>query len=1123
MKGTAVRRMIAALAASTLTLGIPVVLASPAAADITAPSSGAVLRGSFTLSAGGASDGTGCLNASGPQTTLQLLSGGSVVFESVQGGTGAKSVAVDSHSYANGAYTARAIERKRSGFLYCTNSTTTTDRAVTIDNLTQLAYSGATEGAQNTSVTVRATLTDPNLSASVLPNRTVTFSLSGGTSVNATTNASGVATASLPVAGPPRTATVTASFAATTFYKASSASTPFTVEKNPSTTTLVQPGPVVHGQAVAFTAQVARVDGTSTPSGNVQFTVDGADLGAPVAVSGGVATSMATDDLSTGTHTIGARFAGDANLLTSTASTKELVVGKAPTSTVLTSNGSPTVTGQAVTFTATVGVVSPGVGQPAGGVQFNIDGEPYGTAVPLTGDTAGLTVSNLRPGNHDVQATYNGNGDFATSSSAATTHGVNRADTTVSLATSNPDAVAGEPLTFTADVDVVAPGAGEPTGTVQFAADGHPIGQPVPLNNGTAVSPAAGLDAGDHVITANYEGDEKFAGGSDSLEQEVAAAHTTTTVSSSPNPSVVGQPVTVTATVSPVSPATGTPAGAVQLEIDGEPGAYVTLAGGTASIELATLSRGTHQVKARYLSADPNFVTSTSAAASHTVNKAATKTVVTSSAPVSSYGQPVTFTASVAVLAPGAGAPSGTITFTDGVTVLGTAPVGSGTGGVASITVDDLGVGQHAVVATYDGDDSFNSSNGSVAQKVQRAQTGTLLTSSVNPSQSGQGVRFTATVSPVAPGAGVAGGTVQFTVNGANLGSPVSLVDGRATSGAFSSLSPGTYRIAATYSGDARFVASTGVLDQGNGQAVTKGATTLTLDSDAPVSEHGQTVTFTATVAAVAPATGKPTGTVQLWRGGTLLGAVGLTPSATTATSTASFAVSTLAPGQHEIRAIYVGSFNFEGQVGTTSQTVGAVPTVTGVTAGPSPATYGQTVTLTATVANGAPGVSSPTGSVVFKDGSTVLGTATLTDGTAALAVPGLGAGSHAITASYAGDGSHATSTSPVLVQVVERAAPTLVAHHIADTPPDNYSRVEATLTGLGGAPLAGQTLVFTTGPVLNGGVTDMCTAVTDANGYAKCDVPLRTGALILQGFQVRFAGNTSYAPAFAETPYAAS
>lgn len=1121
MKGTAVRRMIAALAASTLTLGIPVVLSAPASADITAPANGAVLRGNATLSASGASDGTGCLNASGPQTTLQLInSGGTVVFENVQGGTGAKSVTVDTHAYANGAYTARAIERKRSGFLYCTNNTATTNRSVTIDNITQLAYSGATEGAQNTSVTVRATLSDPNLSTSVLPGRTVTFALSGGTSVSATTNASGVATASLPVAGPPRTATVSASFAATSFYKGSTASTPFTVEKNPSTTTLVQPGPVVHGQPVSFTAQVTRVNGTSEPSGSVQFTVDGADFGAPVAVSGGLATSAATDELSTGTHTVGARFAGDANLLAGTAATKELVVGKAPTSTVLTSTGSPTVTGEAVTFTATVGVVAPGVGQPAGGVQFNIDGEPYGTAVPLAGDTAELTVSNLRPGNHDVQATYNGNADFATSNSAALTHGVNRADTTVSLATSNPDAVAGEPLTFTADVDVVAPGAGEPTGTVQFAADGEPIGQPVPLTNGTAVSPAVGLDAGDHVITANYEGDDRFAGGSDSIAQEVAAARTTTVVTTSPNPSVVGQPVTVAVTVAPVSPATGTPGGAVQLEVDGEPGAYLTLAGGSASVDIATLTRGAHQVKARYLSADPNFITSTSLAATHTVNKAATKTVVTSSAPVSVFGQPVTFTAAVSVLAPGAGSPSGTITFTDGSTVLGTAPVGSETGGVASVTVDDLGVGQHAVVASYDGDDSFTGSTGSVAQKVQRAQTGTLVTSSVNPSQSGQGVRFTATVAPVAPGAGLPGGTVQFTVNGAPLGGPVTLVDGQATSGAFSSLSPGTYRIAAAYSGDPRFVASTGVLDQGNGQEVVKAATTLALVSDDPVSDHGQTVTFTATVAAVAPATGKPTGAVQLWRGGTLLGAVSLTPSATAGTSTASFATAALAPGQHEIRAVYVGSFNFTGQVGTTSQTVGAVGTVTGVSSASNPSTYGQSVTLTATVANAAPGVAAPTGSVVFKDGSTVLGSAPLTDGTASVTVEGLAAGSHDVTASYAGDESHAASTSPVLTQVVERAQPTLVAHDVADTAPDNYSRVEATLTGLGGAPLAGQTLVFTTGPVLNGGVTSMCTAVTDAEGYAKCDVPLRTGALILQGFQVSYAGNASYAPAYDETVY---
>ncbi|KRB77015.1 hypothetical protein ASE01_09635 [Nocardioides sp. Root190] len=1115
------RRLIAAIAALAVALGLPVLLASSAAADITGPAANAVLRGNATISAGGASDGTACLAGSGPQTTLQLInSGGTVVFESVQGGTGAKTVTFDTHAYTNGAYTARAIERKRSGFLYCTNSTTTTNRSVTIDNITQLAYSGATEGAQNTSVTVSATLTDPNLAASVLPNRSVSFTLAGGATVSATTNGNGVATASLPVSGPPRTTTVTAAFAQTTFYRASSTTTEFTVQKNPSTTTVLQPAPVVHGEAVSFTAQVTRVNGTSDPTGTVQFTIDGNDHGAPVGVVNGLATSSSIDSLSTGNHAIGARYSGDGNLLTSNANTAQLSVGKAPTSTVLTSSGSPTVSGEAVTFTATVDVVAPGVGNPGGAVQFTIDGEPYGTAVALDGDHADLTISNLSPGNHDVVATYNGNGDFAASNSAAITHGVNRADTTVALSTSNPDAVAGEPLTFTAEVDVVGAGAGEPTGTVQFSADGDPIGAPVPLNNGTAVSPATGLDAGDHVITANYEGDTRFAGASDTLGQEVSAAQTTTTVSSSPNPSVVGQPVTVTATVTPVSPATGSPVGFVQFEIDGESSAFVELENGSAELVTSTLVRGSHQVKARYLSADPNFVTSTSTVANHTVNKAATKTTVTSSSPVSVTGQPVTFTATVGVIAPGAGSPSGTVTFTNGTTVLGSAPVSSSTGGVASITVDSLAVGQHAIEATYDGDDSFNGSNGSVAQKVQRAQTSAVLTSSVNPSQSGQGVRFTARIAPVAPGVGTPTGTVQFTVNGANLGSPVTLVDGEALSNAFSSLSPGSYRIGANYNGDARFVASTGVLDQGNGQNVTKGATSMTLESATPSASHGQTVSFTATVKAVAPATGKPTGVVQFWKGGTLLGAVSLTPASAAVTSTASFSTAALAPGQHEIRAVYLGNFNFEGHVATTTQSIGASDTVTGIDSDANPSTYGGTVTLTSTVANASPGLGAPSGTVTFSSGDDVLGSADLetADGatTASLEVEGFAAGSHEITASYSGDTSHSPSTSPVLVQVVERAQATLVAHDVADAPIDNYSRVEATLTGLDGEPLVGQALVFTTGPVLNGNVTSVCTAVTNASGYAKCDVPLRTFALMLQGFEVRFGGNDSYAPAVA-------
>ena len=61
------------------------------------------------------------------------------------------------------------------------------------------------------------------------------------------------------------------------------------------------------------------------------------------------------------------------------------------------------------------------------------------------------------------------------------------------------------------------------------------------LVNGSATSPTTNLDAGDHVISADYQGDAKFAGASANLDQEVEAAQTTTTVTSSPNPSVFGQ------------------------------------------------------------------------------------------------------------------------------------------------------------------------------------------------------------------------------------------------------------------------------------------------------------------------------------------------------------------------------------------------------------------------------------------------------------------------------------------------------------------------------------------------------------------------------------------------------
>ncbi|MFL6025026.1 MAG: beta strand repeat-containing protein [Marmoricola sp.] len=1098
------RRLTAAVAGMTA-LSLTMLGVGAAQATITSPT-GSTLVGTVTIaSTGGVDTSTGVLGLNpkhcngNTSTKIELLTTSlgavSPAYSRTQTGAGAYSQQLDTHAYANGSYVIRVSEvdgqDNLGGFTCKSASARVFTQNVSIANTVAIQYTGPTTVEQNTTVPIQVKLVDPNNSDTPVQGLTVNAVLSGGgTQVSGATNASGLVLLNLPVnGGAPRSATVNLSFAGTPFWGAQSKQIAVDVVKNPSTTTLVQPATTVHGQGVSFTANVAATSGTSTPSGTVQFTLDGSPYGAPVSVSGGSATTPLDTGIATGSHTLGASYSGDTNINGSSAATKTVTVDKAGTTTSLTDAPSPTVTGQAVTFTAHVAIVSPGVGALGGAVQFNVDGSPFGTAVPLgAGDNATLTVSNLSTGNHDVVAVYNGTGDFAASSSATVTHGVNKADTSVALSTSDASAVSGEPLTFTAQVAPVAPGAGNPTGTVQFAVDGVNLGAPVALTGGQAVSAVTNLQVGNHNVTANYSGDGSFAGQSTALTQKVVAAQTTTAISSNPNPSVFGQGVVVHAEVTPNAPATGHPTGAIEFIVDGANAGFVVMSNGAADLSLPGLSTGSHAIEAVYFSNDPNFFTSTSEEITQVVNKAATKTTLTSSSATSVFGQPVTFTAAVSVLAPGAGSPSGTIVFKDGSTVIGTKPVSSATGEQASVTIAGLSVGSHAITAAYSGDNDFTSSTGNVSQTVTRAQTTTSLASSANPAATGQGVQFTATVTPVAPGAGDPSGTVRFFVNGANLGGAVPVVGGQASSANFASLSPGTYTITATYSGDGNFVGSNGVLDQGTGQNVSKGSTTTSVTSGPSPAAYGDAVTVTSTVVGLSPAVGKPTGLVQVWEGDELLGSTSLVPASAANTSKATFVTTSLGAGTHTLKAVYVGNFNFDGSQGTASQVVGQVPTVTGIASSGTPAVYGDTVTFTATVTTSA---GSPTGTVTFKEGSTVLGAAPLgSGGQAALSVPGLHTGTHAVTASYGGDVSHGTSSSPGFAQVITKAPTSIVAADVNNPGPvtPRSGWVRAKLLDRYGNPMPGRTVSFSSAPIPARPAQHLCDAVTDANGIAECD-----------------------------------
>ena len=179
----------------------------------------------------------------------------------------------------------------------------------------------------------------------------------------------------------------------------------------------------------------------------------------------------------------------------------------------------------------------------------------------------------------------------------------------------------------------------------------------------------------------------------------------------------------------------------------------------------------------------------------------ATSTGVVSSLNPSTFGQSVTFTATVS----GGTSPTGTVQFLDGATSLGTVALA---GTTAALTTSALAVGTHPITAVYSGDaDDTPSTSAPLSQVVNAAGPGvtaTSLVSSLNPSTVGQSVTFTATVS----GGTSPTGTVQFFDGASPLGAPVALA-GNTAALTTSALAVGTHAITATYGGDADDSAST--------------------------------------------------------------------------------------------------------------------------------------------------------------------------------------------------------------------------------------------------------------------------------------------------------------------------
>jgi hypothetical protein len=231
----------------------------------------------------------------------------------------------------------------------------------------------------------------------------------------------------------------------------------------------------------------------------------------------------------------------------------------------------------------------------------------------------------------------------------------------------------------------------------------------VPMENNQAAYSTTYKKGGPYAIIATYSGDLDNAGStSATLMEYVASVASKTVVTTSGSPSLVGQPVTFTATVT--SSHGVIPSGELVAFYDGATaiGTGAT-ANGVATLTTTSLTVKTHTIKAIY-SGDSTFKPSTGVL-TQIVNKYPTAAVLISSPNPSGYGQAVTFTATVTSAGP---TPTGKIRFMDGTTGLGMATL---TGGVATLTKSKLAVGTHPITAQYLGDATSDKTTSSVLEQ----------------------------------------------------------------------------------------------------------------------------------------------------------------------------------------------------------------------------------------------------------------------------------------------------------------------------------------------------------------------------------------------------------------------
>ena len=569
--------------------------------------------------------------------------------------------------------------------------------------------------------------------------------------------------------------TVTAEFLGTTRFNGSTDTDGLTVvsaETNTSITSHV-PSPSAVNTPVVFTVGVeTSIYSTVSPTGVVQ--VQDLGSGQICTVNYPTATTCSIIFTSEGSRQMRAIFLPGSGFRASTSATITHTVRKGSLTTIIAHTPNPSLVDQQVMVQVAVTSITGGSVLPSGTI----------TVLASTGENANCslnasaiavcTLTFTAEGVRTLTATYNGDTNFASSTSVPASHTVNKITPVVTIAGgyTNPTTV-GTPTSFTFTVSA---SSGTPDGSVEIEANSGETCSGT-LTSGTGSCSIVFTSGGSKTLTAHYDGgagDRYNPSDSGAYSITVGATATTLTITSvSPASTVVGETFTVgfqVTTATGLHPSSGT----VTVSTGGSTlctGNLGSAGTGSCSGAIASVGTGTYTLTATY--AGSTSFQSSSDTESHTVTKAdVTVNVDSVSDTTTVAGEEVTIQASVSVDSPGSGTPAGNLVLTVSEdTTFGNADDVDVTqalsGGAATFTYAFPEIGTYRWVISYAGSSNYNSDETSSAS--QTVSRGNVTISNITPAipytnSIDTSITFSARVNITAPASGTLDGQVRFTL-----------------------------------------------------------------------------------------------------------------------------------------------------------------------------------------------------------------------------------------------------------------------------------------------------------------------------------------------------------------------